>query len=113
LDAPVYSIRENDESLEFTCHFQAWDDGEHPPPSFLSLSPPRHKTKELLLTVVGTLSAGWGAELVKGKKKASKKKKTETQNVRALLAELNRVYTYEELKAKPPPKVRACYRRSE
>lgn len=73
LDAPVYSIRENDESLEFTCHFQAWDDG-------------------------------WGAELVKGKKKASKKKKTETQNVRALLAELNRVYTYEELKAKPPPK---------
>jgi hypothetical protein len=64
---------------------------------------------ELLLTVVGTLSlslsAGWGAELVKGKKKASKKKKTETQNVRALLAELNRVYTYEELKAKPPPKV--------
>jgi hypothetical protein len=33
LDAPVYSIRENDESLEFTCHFQAWDDGE--PPFFL------------------------------------------------------------------------------
>jgi len=28
--------------------------------------------------------------------------------VRALLAELNRVYTYEELKAKPPPKVLAC-----
>jgi hypothetical protein len=29
LDAPVYSIRENDESLEFTCHFQAWDDGTY------------------------------------------------------------------------------------
>jgi supervillin len=40
---------------------------------------------------------------VKGKKK-TKKKRTETQNVRALLAEFNRVYTYEELQAKPPPK---------
>lgn len=72
LDAPVYAIREGDESLEFTCHFQAWDDG-------------------------------WGTAFAKGKKNKTKKR-ANTQNVRELLAELNRVYTYEELKAKPPPK---------
>lgn len=48
--------------------------------------------------------------MVRGKKKAKKKRAaTQTQNVRELLAELNRVYTYEELKAKPPPKARRLF----
>ncbi|KAL6042698.1 Villin headpiece domain containing protein, partial [Balamuthia mandrillaris] len=96
-NTPVYAFREGEEPIEFTCNFQAWDDGTG------KLKVKRSKKKKKSSS--GSSSSSVKSVVKKSSSKKSKDSKDKSSytpspkgsNVRAILAEYNRVWTYAEL----------------